>query len=274
LFREIGVVSRVDKPEAVSLASEVVHFLRKRGLKPIMEDQLASQIGGEGIRLQSMGADLVVVVGGDGTVLRVVHGMKRHIPLFAVRMGRVGFLADVEPEKALEALGQVLAGKFIQDECFTLSTNVGTPNALNEVRVGTETPQQMIELEVYVNDEKIARDRLDALIVATTTGSSGYALSAGGSIVDSCVEAMVIVPVCPLSPNFKPLIVPLDANISIKPKNIVPVIVLVDSQYQKKLTDIQEIVVKKSDERVTFIRTGSRFYERLRRRLGSTSIRF
>jgi len=272
LFKNVGIIARIDKTEAVNLALNLVKHLEERGVRPICEPQLASRIGCSKASLDEADLDLAVVIGGDGTILRAVHTVRRNIPFFTVNLGVVGFLADVDPSRALLAIDQVLDERFIKDECFMLSNNTGLPDALNEVRIGVETPSQMAELEVALDGFPIARDRVDAILVATTTGSSGYTLSAGGGIVDPRLKAIVIVPVCPLSANFRPYIVPWDCRVSVKTLKQRDIIVLVDGQFEKKLSPPREVEVKRSGNTVTFLRTESNFYTRLRRRLAVTSL--
>jgi NAD+ kinase len=272
LFRNVGIAARLDRLEAVSLAVEIAKYLRERGLNPVFESQLASQVKEAGESLDKMAVDLIVVVGGDGTILRTVHGMRRKAPVFAVRMGMIGFLADVDPNGALPSLERILEGRCVRDDCIMLSNNVGLPDALNEVRVGTETPEQMVEVEVLIDGTRIARDRVDAVLVATPTGSSGYALSAGANIVDPRLKAIVIAPICPLSQNFKPYVAPSNVEVTIKPVREDEVVILVDSQFRKKVLPAEGVKVKKSKKKITFLRTGENFYERLTRRLGRSCL--
>lgn len=272
MFKRIGIAARQDRDEALKLAVDVSNFLTDNMVEPVYEVDLARKVGGRGVPLGDMTVDLVVVIGGDGTILRVVHSLSRKVPLFGVNMGIVGFLAEVPPEETFSSLKQVLQDNFSTEECMMLSSNVGLPDALNEVRVGTETPQQMVLLDLSIDGIKVASDRVDAVIVSTPTGSPGYALSAGASVIDPRLEAMAVVPICPLSFNFRPLIVPSSQTVAIRPVGAREITVLVDGQFRKKLEPPQEIVVKRSSEKVTFVRMKQNFYERLRRRLGTTSL--
>jgi NAD+ kinase len=127
----------------------------------------------------------------------------------------------------------------------------------------------MIELSVLINDLEVARDRVDAILVSTPSGASAYALSAGASIVDPKLNALLIVPVCPLSANFKPYIVPSNVEVSIKPELPADVdwIVGVDGHSVKKLSPPRTVKVKRSSREAVFLRRKENFYERLKRRL-------
>jgi len=269
------ITSRIDREDAVNLADEIAKFLLKKGLTVAYETSLASKLGKkEGVSLAEAEGDFVVVVGGDGTTLRVVHSINNRMPLFVVKVGRIGFFADVTPEEVFPALEKILEQKFIYDECFMLKTNINTPEALNEVRVGTVIPQQMMEVSVFVEDLKIAEDRVDAIVVATPVGASAYALSAGANIVDPRVESILIVPICPLAANFKPYIVPVNVTVSIKPKSRIDYTVLVDGHFQKTFNQPLDIRIWKSEKKTVFLRVRRNFYERLKRRLEVSSVGF
>lgn len=271
-FRRVGIVARLDRAEARDFAGRVARYLEGKGVTPLLEKELAGRLSQKGLPLRDMEADLVVVVGGDGSVLKTIHEVRGNPPIYSINMGLVGFLADVAPEEAFHAIDQVLVGKFIREECFTLSTNLDLPPALNEVRVGTDIPQQMVDIEVSVGGRRVVRDHVDAVIVATTTGSSAYALSAGANVIDPRIKAIVVVPICPLSTNFKPYIIPHDEEVTLRPSDAEFIDILVDGQCSKRITATTEIHVKKAPKTVTFLRLRDNFYERLRRRLRISSI--
>ena len=274
MFRKVVVVSRVDREDAVKLSSQIIDFIRGKGLTVTPENQLASKLGVEGESLNRVKGDLVVVVGGDGTVLWTIHNMATQIPLFVIKFGRVGFFADVTPEEAFSALEKVFHGNYMLEECLMLKTSLDLPEALNEVRIGTLVPQQMVDISVFVEDERVAKDRVDAIVVATPVGSSAYALSAGANIVDPNLEAFLIVPICPLSSNFKPHVIPTNFTVTIKPESQTEYLVLVDGQIKKTFTQPLTIKIWKSERKTVFVRTRKNFYERLRRRLNVSCVDF
>jgi len=271
LFKRVGIAARVDREDAVGLGRDLCNFLQENMVGACVEPELASRLGLEGTPLGKMNVDLVVVIGGDGSILRVLHALPQKVPILGIRIATVGFLAEVEPQDAFSSIKRLLKGDFIRDECMMLSNNIGLPDALNEIRLGTKTPQQMIRLEVAMDGVRVACDRVDGLIVSTPTGSPGYALSAGSAIVDPRIDAISIVPICPLSLNFRPMIVPSNHVVHVKPLKADEIHILVDGQFEKNLRPAGEVVIKKSSESVTFIRFGLNHYERLRRRLGMTS---
>lgn len=270
----VGIISRLDKEQAVKTAEEIGRFLEERGIDVLYDASLAPLLGKKGDRLEDRDLDLAVILGGDGTILRAIHILKRGIPILALNFGTVGFLADVSPENALDALQKVLDGRFMKEDCFMLSNNVGLPDALNEIRIGTVVPSQMVRLGVSIDSMPVAYDRADAILVATTTGASGYTMSAGGSIIDPRLKAMVIVPVCPLSSNFKSYVIPWDSEVSVKVEGPSEFVVIVDGQFSRRLKAPEEIIIRRSMDNVTFFRVEQGFYERLRRRLAVSSLDF
>jgi NAD+ kinase len=270
LFNSVAIVCRTDRREAMDLAKEISVYLKDRGIAVSYEKELVNKLKLKE-KPTDFKVDLVITIGGDGTVLRAFHMTNGAVPIFPIRMGTVGFLCDEDWGQAKEALGKLLKGEFTRDICFSLQSDLNTPLAMNEFRLGCALPSHPIEVEVYVNESLIARDKVDGIIVATNMGASAYALSAGANIVDPRIEAIVIVPICALSTNFKPYVVPSDSVITIKVMNGGDLMTLVDGEYQSSLSDVREIRLSKSASKVTIVRTGPGFYERLKRRLNMSS---
>jgi len=274
LFEKALIFSRVDRPEAVELAGKLAAFLEGRKVKVYFERGLAAKLNVEGVNPREVEADLAVVVGGDGTVLRAVHSLPREVPLFTVSMGRVGFFGEVSPEEASAFLGEVLEGKYVEDRHFMVEADVeGLPPALNEIKIGNENLQRMVDLSIYVDGWKLAEDRMDAVLVSTPSGASAYSLSAGGSIVDPRLEALLIVPVCPMSSNFKPYIIPASVEVSIVPENILGgLLAISDGLASGRVHPPRTVKVRRSKRQVVFLRRGFTFYERIKRRLKLSSV--
>jgi NAD+ kinase len=271
VFKSIAIVARTDKPDAIKLAKDIGQYLEKRGMIVKFETELASKLKAKDRTALSFQVDLVITIGGDGTVLRAFHLTDGSVPIFPIRMGTVGFLCDEDWDKAIPALDRLLNGGYAKEECFSLQSNLDTPIALNEFRVSSPSPTRPVELEVYVDEILIARDKLDGMIISTNTGASAYALSAGANIIDPRLKAIMIVPICPLSPNFKPYVVPSDSTVTIRVINGNELMTLVDGEYQKRLSGAKEIKIFKSARIVTILRTSWNFYERLKRRLNVSS---
>jgi len=273
LFRVVGIVARLDREEALRLAGEMAKFLKGREVTPILEENLARAIG-VGWRakpINEMRVDLLVTIGGDGTILRACLQLPNpQPPILAVNMGVRGFLTEVPPSEGLEALDQCLRGDFTLETCTKIAAYIGEerlPDALNEVLITSEAPAKLLHLRLWRDGEPIAECRSDGVVVASQVGSTGYSLSAGGPVLDPDLEAFVLTPICPLT-VFHPIVFPLDSVIGVellKPKRAT---VVVDGHYRRAVgAEAPRVVVTRSEHKVSFIRLKSNFYERLKTRL-------
>jgi NAD+ kinase len=268
LFGKAIILSRLDHEDAVRLAGKLAAQLKKRKVKVWYESKLAERLGVRGVNPSEVEADLAVIVGGDGTVLRAVHILQCKIPLFTVSMGRVGFLGEAAPSEALGFLQEVLEGRYVEDKHFMVEADVRElPPALNEIKIGSGNPKHMVELSVYVDDFWLARDKVDGVLVSTPSGASAYAFSVGGNLIDPRLEALVIAPVYPLSANFKPYVVPSSVEVTVKPESEAPLLVVADGLKVRRLSPPRPVKVKRSKEYVVFLRRSFTFYDRIKRRL-------
>jgi len=274
LFKRVGVASRLDRKDAVEIASRIASLLVSRGLEVFVEEGLHSRahVEGEASSLEEMNVDLMVVVGGDGTILRVCMLMPRpDTPILGVNAGTRGFLAEVGMEEAEGAVLKALSGEYWLEECMKLKSRVvergvELPDALNEVLVASKMPGKTIRYRLLVDGEEVAECSGDAVMVATPTGSTAYSLSAGGPILEPGQEAMVVTPVCPVC-GLKPLVVPPDRYVELrllKPEG--GALIVVDGFPKGDVRPGETIVVRRSERRARFIRFRS-FYSRLRGKL-------
>jgi len=241
LVFKVGLVSRLDEPEALDIARNLARQLRKKGVSVIAEAELAKigRLGG-GTYLKELRADLVVTVGGDGTVLKTAMTLpEQETPILAVNMGRRGYLTEVEPAKAITAVESVKKGNYRIEKRAKLAVDMnGTHivDALNEVVVSSESPAKMLDLRIAVDSEQLLKFRGDGVIVSTATGSTAYAMSAGGPIVDSSVDAFVVTFICPLD-LVRPTVISMDRTLSIEMTNQkLKVRVVADGRFQRELS--------------------------------------
>jgi NAD+ kinase len=265
-----GLLSRTDLPEALEVARRALRYLRSKDLEVLVEERTAETLAVEPTPLEEMEVDLLIVVGGDGTILRAAMDMKRpETPLLGVDMGRRGFLAEVKPEKVEEAIERVLRGDYRVERCLKLSSiceGRALPDALNEVLVATSMPSKMAEMEVYIDGGHLLTLHADGVLVATPTGSTAYSLSAGGSILAPGVEAMILTAISPYS-YFRSIVLPSTSRVEIEAKRPrAGALAIVDGSFQAELRPGSRVEVWVSPHRASFIRFDS-FYKRLRRRL-------
>ena len=227
-FATVGLVGRAGSPQVVESVGAVARFLAGAGVELVLDAataRLLPERGSETAERSALGerCDLIVVVGGDGSILGVARDLAHSgVPVVGVNRGGLGFLADVSPEQIEDKLGAVLAGEYTVDERFLLEARVergadiiASSTALNDVVVHAGATSRMMDFEVFVNGDFVYRQRSDGLIVSTPTGSTAYALSAGGPIMHPALDAIVIVPMFPHTLTSRPLVVRGDARIEV-----------------------------------------------------------
>jgi len=263
LVFKVGLVSRLDDPKALEVARDLARQLRKEGVSVIAESELArvGRLGG-GTYLRELRADLVVTVGGDGTVLKTAMTLpEQETPILAVNMGRRGYLTEVRPGKAMAAVELVRKGNYRLEKRAKLSVDMnGTHvvDALNEVVVSSGSPAKMLDLRIGVDSEQLLKFRGDGVIVSTATGSTAYALSAGGPIVDSSVDAFVVTFICPLD-LVRPTVVSMNRTLSLEMANQkVKVRVVADGRFQRERVGDVKMRIRKSKHYTSFVRLGRR----------------
>lgn len=260
VFR-VGLVSRLDEPHALEVARNLARQLRKKGISIVAELELArrGRLGG-GVYLNELKADLVVTVGGDGTVLKTAMTMPgQETPILAVNMGRRGYLTEVEPGKAVGAVDAFRKGNYRLEKRAKLAVDMnGTHvvDALNEVVVSSGSPAKMLDLRIGVDAQRLLQFRGDGVIVSTSTGSTAYAMSAGGPIVDSSVDAFVVTFICPLD-SVRPTVVSMERTLSIETSNPkLKVLVVADGRFQRELLRDVKLRIRRSKHYTAFVRLG------------------
>ena len=270
----IGVVARFDIDKSVELAGKIVEFLIEKDVDTLIDTNLASKLNKYhdiASDLEDMDVDMVVAVGGDGTVLRT-QGIinQKKIPLFGINMGAVGFLTEIDPAETFTALEQVLAGKYFVEKRTQLRVwhNKELHKALNEVVIMTQKPAKMLHIEISVDDEVVEELRADGLIIATPSGSTAYSMSAGGPIVDPRVGAFIIVPICPFKLGARPTVVPNDSVIKVKfLREGKKAVAVIDGQFEEEINYMDEFIFKKAENYAYFVRLSKNFYRRVREKL-------
>ncbi|OFX16826.1 hypothetical protein A3K71_04630 [archaeon RBG_16_50_20] len=256
---KVGLVSRLDDQRALDVATNLARQLRKKGISVAAELELArrGRLGG-GKDLSGLRSDLIVTVGGDGTVLKTCMSIPDpETPILAVNMGRRGYLTEVEPGQAQRAVGLFMKGKCRLEKRAKLAVYLdGTHvvEALNELVVSSGSPSKMLDLQLFVNAEPFLEFRGDGLIVSTATGSTAYALSAGGPVVDSSVDAFVVTFICPLE-SLRPTVVSMDRSLSIQLTNPrLRALVVADGRFQRELTQDVKLIIRKAQHSAVFVR--------------------
>ncbi len=222
-FQSIGLIGKHGDSSIRDTLLTLSEFLIGHGRSVLLEDETALRVSDHGLpiaKLEEIGAqcDLAIVVGGDGTLLHTARSLADYdVALLGINLGRLGFLADVTPAEMLDTIEQILAGEYDEEHRSLFQAEIGgqTHKAFNDVVIHKWNMARMIEFETYVNGHFVNTQRADGLIVATPTGSTAYALSGGGPIVQPSLNATILVPVCPHTLSNRPIVVDGDSEIEI-----------------------------------------------------------
>lgn len=222
-IRKAGIVIKPHAPSVESILKDLVGYFEKRGIACVLEDVAARKLDRSGGLLRAdvpAASDLVVVLGGDGTLLSVAHHAARAgVPVMGVNLGRLGFLTEIPVSEATLTLDDLLAGdaSLISPRWLLEARAAGAVSyCLNDVVVTKGAVARMIELTIGIDGKEVATLKADGLIVSTPTGSTAYSLSAGGPIVHPLVPAFVLTPICPHTLSFRPLAVPSTSTVSVR----------------------------------------------------------
>lgn len=277
--RRIGVALKATSDEAVTLGRRLLDELGREGIECLVDAESARALGiPDGVERLSLAAsvDLVVVLGGDGTLLSVCRGHLGGTPVLGINMGTLGFLTEHPPESLFSVLGAVLEGRASYERRERLEVTVAAPGrdpvtrlVLNDAVVNKSALARMIVLSLHVNEEFVSRFRADGLIVATPTGSTAYNLSAGGPILYPTLEVALITPICPHTLTNRPLAVPLDSVIEVRLESPSEEVWLtLDGQEGFPITPGDTVVIRRCQEPVMLVTERRRsFFHVLHRKL-------
>ena len=283
-FSTIGLVARVANEQIRETLLRAEVFLRDQGAAVVFESSSADMLGNEAsdiLDLSSLGSvcDLVIAVGGDGNILSTARAVAPYgVPVLGINQGKLGFLADISPDDIEKQIREVLSGNYTTEEHFLLEGEAEgqaeVPCALNEVLVHSAKMPKMIEMELYINETYVYSQNSDGLIVSSPTGSTAYALSAGGPIMHPSLNAIVLVPMFPHSLTSRPLVVPADDEIRILivSESDVHARVSFDSHLEFNIAAGQSIVIRKKQEKLQLVHPpGHSFYGTCRSKLNWAS---
>jgi NAD+ kinase len=282
-LQRIGVVAKAASRDAVHTAHELAEWLRRRGLEVALDEAIlrAADIGamGQDPPFRAGEAyDLVVVLGGDGTLLSVARTLAGRVPILGVNLGNLGFLTEISRGELYPALVQVLAGRFRTEtrSLFDIDLKRAGGDApglryrvLNDAVITKSALARIIELTLRVDGHLVARFRADGLIISTPTGSTAYNLSAGGPILSPLLGVAVLTPICPHALSLRPIVVPDSGAIEVTletPRE--EVYLTLDGQEGTSLGQGDAVSITRSKATVKLIKVSERtFYDNLRGKL-------
>ncbi len=272
-MKVIGVVARLDLDRAVELAEKLCTYLQEKGARVALEEGVASRLGKEGISISELLVDAIIVIGGDGTILRTCAALPNpETPILAINMGTKGLLTTIELEASYEAVDRLLQGDYVLEDCAKLAAWVNEerlPDALNEVLL-VSRHMKMTLFKVWLDGEGPLTYSADGLLMSTPIGSTAHSYSAGGPVLHASLNAFVVTPICPFAPS-RSLVVPADLAATIKLAKPSRIDIVIDGICRREITERETITVRLSEHKARFVRfEPASFYKRVRRKMGAT----
>ncbi|MDG1662469.1 MAG: NAD(+) kinase [Pseudomonadales bacterium] len=283
-FRNIGVIGRVDTESVISSVRQLVDLLELRNLKVILEEQTSHVLGQHTLQVATRKligevCDLVIVVGGDGSLLGAARDLARHdVPVLGVNRGRLGFLSDIAPDDVNTTVASILDGNFDTEQRFLLDMQLKRDGAIierslafNDVVLHSGQAPKMLNFELHIEGDFVYSQRSDGLIISTPTGSTAYSLSGGGPIMHPKLNAIVLVPMFPHTLSSRPLVIEGNSEIKIiiAENNPESPSISCDGQVNIMAKPGDIIYIHKSAKRINLIHPKDHvFYETCRSKLG------
>jgi NAD+ kinase len=267
-IKSVGITVKRGLKDPKNQIEKIIQKLRKRGLEVSICDRtcdiMPEKIGEKCHLLGEVKLDLLIVLGGDGTLLRVVHEVSNlNVPVLTINLGNLGFLTEFTLASFEKHFSEILNGKYEIDQRLLLQTNVYRKNkkiysyrALNDAVIARDALARVVSLPTKINDEKLANYISDGLIVATPTGSTAYNLSAGGPILHPSIDAIILTPIAPHSLTQKPIVIPgnQEVSIDIKSNDKHRVHLTIDGQVGIELQKGDRVEIKKDRQKFKFVR--------------------
>jgi len=269
--KRVVVVSKINSGEAAEIGLKIASRLSSGGIEVSYSGDLAGRAGAGGVPLEASDADMAIVVGGDGTVLRTVQRVGQ-VPVLGVKVGALGFLCEASPDAWADVADRVVSGRFYLEHRTRLAvSHKGTayPDVLNEALITTGKPSKILSLSVSKDGEPLHRGRADGVMVSTATGSTAYALSAGGPIIDTQVDVMQVNFICPLAAGLRPMLLPVWSRVEIEARSEGSrAICVLDGQASFEVEAGVPVLIERSSMPAVFVRLGrSDFYRRIREKI-------
>ena len=279
-IKSVGIVGKRTSGEAADRVKNLLHWFKDRKVEVFVEREMAITVG-HALIWSEEGTpgplDLVVVIGGDGTLLSAARMLgQKEVPILGVNLGGLGFLTAISLDDLFPVLDRILAGEFQTNARVALSANVIREGSeisefrvLNDAAINKGALARIIDLKATINGEYVTTFKADGLILSTPTGSTAYSLSAGGPIVYPSLNTILITPICPHTLTNRPIIVPDDGVISITLESVSEEVVLtLDGQVGFPLERADTVEIKKAKGRVLLIESPYKgYYEVLRTKL-------
>jgi NAD+ kinase len=281
LIQKVGIIANIAKEQSPACTASLRDWMAARGLQVYLEEGIAAKIGAApGVERGKLGSlvDLLVVFGGDGTILRTARVVQdRQVPIVGINLGAFGYLTEVNLNEMFSALEVILSGDFQIEKRMMLDVKINGAeesyqggSVLNDVVINRGNLSRIVDLETTVNGHYLTTFKADGLIIATPTGSTAYSLAAGGPIVFPELYSIIINPICPHTLTNRPIILPESAVIEVTSRSLEQgATVTLDGQVSFTVKSGDSITIKKSRYITTLVSSPHRgYFEILRTKLG------
>ncbi len=266
-IKRVGFVIKPHAPEAEKALEELIQYFDRKDIECLLEEAAAEKLSLEkGLKREEIPShvDLVIVLGGDGTLLTIAHlAAREKTPVLGVNLGSLGFLTEVPLNEVFLTLDVFLEGntKIVsQRRLLDVSYRGETSHCLNDVVINKGALARMIQAKIWIDDKEIVTTRADGLIISTPTGSTAYSLSAGGPIIQPYIPAIIIAPICPHTLSFRPMVIASSSTIKIQLIAGEEVYLTLDGQRGDRM-DIDDIIeVRTSSLEFTLVSSPKRNY--------------
>lgn len=255
-IRKVGIWCNRNKVQALQAAERLIGALHRHGIEAGADDTLYSRLAHVDAQEGLDGSDLIITLGGDGTLLSGIdEAMRLDAPMLGVNLGHVGFLTEIEPEQIEQAVQRLAEGDYHVERRMLLQAEGHPLFGLNDVCITrSQTSARILTMTVYLNGRLIQRLAGDGLIIATPTGSTGYSMSAGGPLVTPGVDLMLLTPICAHTPHAKPMVVPAGAMVEVALEDQCEGVLAMDGRYLDTIPAGGRVRVRQSERDARFIR--------------------
>lgn len=261
-----GIVCKNDE-RCLCMAQELIERIESK-VEVVLEEETANKLKRRGEKIKNLNVDILICVGGDGTILRTLHSLERSIPILGINMGAIGFLTAVQPVNAVSTVLKAVE-RFERDKRGRISVEMNEermPYAMNEAVVITSRPGKMLHFAIFVDNEELEKMRADGVVFATPSGSTAYAMSAGGPIVDPMVDAHIIVPIAPFKLSARPTVVDASSKVSLELLETKAAELVIDGQLHKEVKKGDVINIKKGKP-AFFVKLNGKFFMMVKNKL-------
>ncbi|MCK4645968.1 MAG: NAD(+)/NADH kinase [Candidatus Aminicenantes bacterium] len=276
-IERVGFVIKPHAPRIEKILAGLIQYFEQKGMEYLLEEAAAQKLQrGEGIPRDELPAKvgLVVVLGGDGTLLSIAHlAAQKNVPVLGVNLGKLGFLTEVPVDEMYMTLDAFFEGNeniVSSRRILEASAKGKVYHCLNDVVLNKGALARMIQCRIWIDEKEIATLRSDGLIISTPTGSTAYSLAAGGPIIQPYIPAIIISPICPHTLSFRPMVISSSSRVKVKLLTSGEEVYLtLDGQRGDVLEKGDEVEVKQSDFELCLISSPKRnYFELLQEKLG------